>query len=96
MPVSYASRMVEVSCPDSAKFFVVSKVASRVKKIGYRIEEIDGVKIHSKNDDGEWVLIRASNTSPIIRINADGKSKESAEKLLSFGVNMVKEAISNH
>ena len=96
MAVSYASRMVEVSCPDSAKFFVVSKVTSRVKKIGYHIEEIDGVKIHSMNDDSEWVLIRASNTSPIIRINADGKSKESTEKLLSFGVNMVKEAISNH
>ena len=93
--VSYASRMVEVSCPDSAKFFVVSKVTSRVKKIGYHIEEIDGVKIHSMNDDSEWVLIRASNTSPIIRINAEGKSKESTEKLLSFGVNMVKEAISN-
>ena len=96
MPASYASRMVEVNCPDSAKFLVVSKIISLAKKTGYRVEEIDGVKIHSMKDDSEWVLIRASNTSPIIRINADGKSKESAEKLLSFGINMVKEVISNH
>ena len=96
MPAFYASRMVEVNCPDSAKFLVVSKINSLAKKTGYRVEEIDGVKIHSMEDDSEWVLIRASNTSPIIRINADGKSKESAEKLLSFGINMVKEVISNH
>ena len=96
LPVSYASRMVEVNCPDSAKFLTVSKVASMAKKIGYRLEEIDGAKIHSMNDDSEWVLIRASNTSPVIRINADGKSKKSVEKLLSFGINMVKEVISNH
>ena len=95
MPSSYISKMVEVDCSDSAKFLVVSKIASLAKKIGYGVEEIDGVKIHSMEDNSDWVLIRASNTSPIIRINADGKSKRSVEKLLSLGINMVKDVRCN-
>ena len=88
--------MVEIEYPDSAKFIAVASIASRAKETGYQVDEIDGVKIHSKNDDDEWVLIRASNTSPIIRVNADGKSKESTDRLLSFGIKMVKEVIDNY
>ena len=96
LPVSYTSRMVEIEYPDSAKFVAVTEIASRAKKKGYRVDEIDGVKIHSKNDDDEWVLIRASNTSPIIRVNANGRSMESTDRLLSFGIKMVKEVIHNY
>ena len=96
LPVSYASRMVEVECPDSRKFFTVTTISSKAKNMGYQVDETDGVKIYSKIDDSEWVLIRASNTSPIIRINADGKSRESAQDLLSFGVKLVKGVIHNN
>ena len=96
LPVSYASRMVEIECPDSEKFSAVATVSSNAKSMGYLVEEIDGVKIHSKCDDSQWILIRASNTSPIIRINADAKSRESSEDLISFGVSLVKEVIRNH
>lgn len=95
-PVSYISRMVEIECSDFTKFVAVKDIASMAKKTGYRVEEIDGVKIHSKNDDDEWVLIRASNTSPLIRVNAEGSSLESADRLLSFGIKMVKEVTYNH
>ena len=96
LPVSYTSRMVEIESSDFAKFVAVTDIASKAKKKGYRVDEIDGVKIHSKNDDDEWVLIRASNTSPLIRVNAEGRSMESADKLLCFGIKMVKEVIHNH
>jgi phosphomannomutase len=96
LPVSYASKMVEVECPDSKKFLVVATVSYKAKNMGYRVEEIDGVKIYSKRDDREWVLVRASNTSPIIRINADGKSRESSQDLLSLGVNLIIEVMHNN
>ena len=96
LPASYASRMIEVECQDSLKFLVIAAVTTKAKSMNYRVEEIEGVKIHSKSDDSEWVLIRASNTSPIIRINADGKSRESVEDLLSLGVDLVQEVMYNH
>ena len=43
-----------------------------------QINDIDGVKIDFAN---EWVHLRKSNTEPIIRIYAESKSKETADKL---------------
>lgn len=43
-----------------------------------KVTDIDGVKI---DFPAEWVHLRKSNTEPIIRIYAESKSKESADKL---------------
>jgi phosphomannomutase len=43
-----------------------------------QVNDIDGVKIDFPT---EWVHLRKSNTEPIIRIYAEGKSKEAADKL---------------
>ncbi|MFX0100782.1 MAG: phosphoglucosamine mutase, partial [Candidatus Hodarchaeota archaeon] len=51
---------------------------------------IDGVKIFK--DDGS-VLIRPSGTEPKFRSFADGKSKESAEKLSKWGIELVQQAL---
>jgi phosphomannomutase len=45
-----------------------------------QVNDIDGVKIDFPT---EWVHLRKSNTEPIIRIYAESKSKESADKLAS-------------
>lgn len=45
-----------------------------------RIETIDGVKYHLEN--GGWVLLRASGTEPLLRIYAEGNSKEEALDIL--------------
>jgi phosphomannomutase len=42
------------------------------------VNTVDGVKIIYP---GEWVHLRKSNTEPIIRIYAESKNKEAAEKL---------------
>lgn len=44
----------------------------------YQIYDIDGLKIEF---DKEWVHVRTSNTEPIMRIYAESKTPESAEKL---------------
>lgn len=43
-------------------------------------ENIDGVKYYLK--DGGWVMLRASGTEPVLRIYAEGNSKEEADDIL--------------
>ncbi len=45
-----------------------------------RIETIDGVKYHL--DNGGWILLRASGTEPLLRVYAEGNSKEEALDIL--------------
>ncbi|MFO7939534.1 MAG: phosphoglucosamine mutase [Bacteroidales bacterium] len=58
----------------------VDRVLANVAKAyeQYEVNTIDGVKIVF---DKEWVHLRKSNTEPIIRIYAESKSREAAEKL---------------
>lgn len=44
------------------------------------IETIDGVKYHLKN--GGWMMLRASGTEPLLRIYAEGNSKEETLDIL--------------
>ncbi len=45
-----------------------------------RVETIDGVKYHLTN--GGWVMLRASGTEPLLRIYAEGNSKEETLDIL--------------
>lgn len=46
-----------------------------------RIETIDGIKYHL--DNGGWVMLRASGTEPLLRIYAEGNSKEETADILN-------------
>ncbi len=88
---SYSTTKMElVECPDSEKFGVMEKVRGLARKLDYDKLEIDGVKLIG--DDG-GVLIRASNTSPFIRISAEGKTKEKAEEFHRTGKTLLVEAM---
>ncbi|WP_118974495.1 phosphoglucomutase/phosphomannomutase family protein [Taibaiella koreensis] len=45
-----------------------------------RIETIDGIKYHL--DNGGWIMLRASGTEPVLRIYAEGNSREEALDIL--------------
>lgn len=45
-----------------------------------RVETIDGIKYHLEN--GGWIMLRASGTEPVLRIYAEGNSKEEALDIL--------------
>ena len=45
-----------------------------------RVETIDGVKYHL--DNGGWVMLRASGTEPLLRVYAEGNSKEETLDIL--------------
>jgi phosphomannomutase len=46
-----------------------------------RIETIDGIKYHL--DNGGWIMLRASGTEPLLRVYAEGNSKEETLDILA-------------
>lgn len=46
-----------------------------------RTENIDGVKYHLEN--GGWIMLRASGTEPLLRVYAEGNSKEETLDILT-------------
>ena len=54
---------------------------------GHRIDERDGLWIEDKNG---WVQIRKSNTEPIMRIYAEGRTVEEAASLADLVIGIVK------
>ncbi|RLD60994.1 MAG: phosphoglucosamine mutase [Bacteroidetes bacterium] len=57
---------------------ILQKIKVNYQKQDVKLNTIDGIKIDFKN---EWVQLRKSNTEPIIRIYAESKTEESANKL---------------
>jgi phosphomannomutase/phosphoglucomutase len=58
----------------------------RVSKSGLKVVDIDGLKIYDK---GGWVLIRASNTVPVIKLNAEAKTEGDMNMLFEWGKALV-------
>jgi phosphomannomutase/phosphoglucomutase len=69
----YPFEEIVFDCPDEIKFQVVDDLAKKFKKIYKRINTLDGLKI---NFDFGWILIRASATSPKIRLYVEAKNKK--------------------
>ncbi|MGA1847887.1 MAG: hypothetical protein ACMUHB_00980 [Thermoplasmatota archaeon] len=74
----YPSEAEAFDCPDREKFGVVEKLKEELKGEFERVNEQDGVRVDT--DDG-WVLIRCSNTSPVIRMTIEARDQE---KLISM------------
>jgi phosphomannomutase len=69
----YPFEEIVFKCPDEKKFEVVKSLAEKFKKEYKKVNTLDGVKVIF---DFGWILIRASNTSPKIRLYVEAKTKE--------------------
>ncbi len=69
------------SCPDEKKFAVIDQLKAKFEKQGLKFLSVDGIKLIDK--DG-WVLMRASNTEPIIRVSAEARSTKKLHELYEF------------
>jgi phosphomannomutase/phosphoglucomutase len=76
--------------PDSKKFAVIENVRSQFKRFGLKTLDIDGVKLI---DEDGWVILRASNTEPVVRISAEAKTKEKLQKLYYFATTELNKAM---
>ena len=77
-------------CSDKKKFVVIEKVRSQFKEHGLKTLDIDGVKLIEK--DG-WVILRASNTEPVIRISAEARTEKKLKELYDFAVKELNKAL---
>jgi len=87
-----ASKVEEILCDDNEKFEAVRRIGEKLKKEGYKIIDIDGVKAFDKN--GDWMLIRGSNTLPVIKINSEARREDRMTELFEYAKNMVKSEVS--
>lgn len=82
----------DVPIEERRKKSIMRKIDDEFKNRGYNINHLDGLKIELEDS---WCLIRPSNTSPVIRINAEGKTIEEAMRLHKACADIVKGVIKN-
>jgi phosphomannomutase/phosphoglucomutase len=69
----YPFEEIVFECPDEKKFEVVKNLAEKFKKDYKKVNTLDGAKVIFNFG---WSLIRASNTSPKIRLYVEAKARE--------------------
>ena len=71
----YPFERVNFECSDQKKFEVVDSLKKEVAKYG-KVSLLDGIRVDM---DKGWVLIRPSNTAPIIRLTVEGETDKDKE-----------------
>lgn len=69
---------------------ILEKVKANYAKQDMKLNTIDGLKIEFAT---EWVQLRKSNTEPIIRVYAESKNEESANKLANKIISEIEQLI---
>ncbi len=77
--------------PDDKKFNVLDQVTKHLIQQFPEADMTDGVRINW--EDGEWAIIRCSNTSPKISVRIEAKNEESLEEKKELLVGLLKRFI---
>ena len=77
LPPLQATPEIREDCPDSLKFSLVEKVKEVLLSEGYKVNDIDGVRVDFQ--DG-WGLLRASNTQPVLVMRFEAGTRELLEE----------------
>jgi len=75
---TYPFGRMSVSCHDDKKFAVVERLKKQLTKEYELVSTLDGVRVDFP--DG-WILIRASNTGPLIRLTVEGSDSRAYDRL---------------
>ncbi|HEV2449388.1 MAG TPA: phosphoglucosamine mutase [Thermoplasmata archaeon] len=76
---TYALRKEKMTLPAEALEAVLAEVGRALAATSSKVVTLDGVKAYR---EGGWVLVRRSGTEPIIRIFAEAKQPEVADRLI--------------
>ncbi|HKZ93022.1 MAG TPA: phosphomannomutase/phosphoglucomutase [Candidatus Bathyarchaeia archaeon] len=79
---------INVPFPDEKKFQTIARLKPKLENMGFTMLDIDGVKAQNKTG---WVLLRPSNTEPIIRIFAEAKTQNRLNQLMNLAQKMLTE-----
>jgi len=89
----YPTVREEIDCPDEIKFSVIEQLTKELTSEFDQTNEMDGIRVSL--DDG-WVLIRQSNTSPIIRLTAEANTQESLQQITHEFQQRLQKVIDQH
>ncbi len=94
IPFYYSTPEIRIEVePESKKFEIVQELFRKFKEKGYNVIDIDGARIEF--DDG-FILIRASNTQPVLVLRFEAKTKDKLDlyqNLLYDELNSYKEFV---
>jgi phosphomannomutase/phosphoglucomutase len=74
VPVTYSSPELRFDTTEETKFAVVKRCTELLRAKAPALIEIDGVR--ATWPDGAWGLVRASNTTPVLVVRYEAKTKE--------------------
>ncbi|HER45432.1 MAG TPA: phosphomannomutase/phosphoglucomutase [Thermoplasmatales archaeon] len=74
----YPMKKEEIDCADELKFMVIKHLKQTLSKEYKQVNTMDGIRVDFEEG---WVLIRASNTSPIIRLTVEADTMEILSEL---------------
>lgn len=77
-------------CADDVKFKVIERLKAKFKSEDRSFLGVDGVKLL---EESGWVLLRPSNTEPIIRVTAEAKTEKRLRELYAFAVEELNQAM---
>jgi len=78
VPKTFSTPELRVETGEEKKFEIVRRATEAFRKQGYRIIDVDGVRVTFP--DG-WGLIRASNTQPLLVLRFEAKTPERLEEI---------------
>ncbi len=87
---SFPFRRAKIACEDSVKFRVMERVGARLLAQYENVCTLDGVRVGFAFG---WVLIRASNTEPAIRLSVEAETEEALCELEERFLNLLREEI---
>ena len=79
IPKTFATPELQIPCPDSEKFGVMTEIKEKIRESGLFCEETDGIKIVYPSSG--WALLRASNTSPCLICRCEADTPEELENI---------------
>ena len=85
-------RKIAVPAPDNIKFNAIAELLKEIQgEYPGQVNDIDGIGISFGTES--WVLMRASNTGPKIRVIVEADSESRAEELLSLFQNKLEDKL---
>ena len=77
----YPKSTTNFDVADAKKFKIISYLQKKFAEKHEKVNTLDGVRLDLDNG---WGLIRASNTSPVIRVTVEGKSPRDLQLLINY------------
>ncbi|MBN1280929.1 MAG: phosphomannomutase/phosphoglucomutase [Candidatus Thermoplasmatota archaeon] len=86
----YPTKKEEIECADELKFAVVNQLKETLSQEYSQVNTLDGIRVSFPKG---WVLIRPSNTSPIIRLTAEADNETVLHELTTTFLQKTRDTI---